>query len=364
MPRKRKIRADGRYEVTFYRNGKRIHFYGATQREANHKKEEYIAMLEACPLYNHKAALGEWCEAWLESIRNDVAPSTHQSYTEVLTRFIVAAPIGTVLLSDLTPQMFRVYWQSLLDQGKSTRTVIYCHTVCSMALKQAVFDGAIASNPLLAVKRPKLIKKKIAAMTKEQLHQLIAAADDPLYRNIIILGARTGMRREEILGLTWKGVNFEAGTVSITQTVIRIQGRVTIADSTKTKSSCRTISVDREVLSILRAQHAKYLRQKLANPSFHDLGLIFFRDSGEPVHPDTCTRWFRRYADACGLTGFTFHSLRHTHATLLLEAGVNFKTVQSRLGHSSFSTTMDVYAHVTPAMESEVIQAIEKSIGK
>lgn len=163
------------------------------------------------------------------------------------------------------------------------------------------------------------------------------------------------MRREEVLGRNWNDVDFNNHTLSITQTVIKIGGKAVIVKSTKTKSSMRTLTVGGSVLDILHQQYALYLKTRLADPAFKDNALVFFRDDGSPIHPDAVSRWFRRYADTCGLKDFTFHSLRHTCATLLLEDGVDFKTVQSQLGHSSFQTTMDVYAHVTPAMKEAVV---------
>lgn len=355
MPAKRKIRKDGRYEVTARVNGKKVHFYGTTKREAQEKRDVYIETTTRCPLAAQQIRLGEWCEAWLESIRPNVTLSTQRSYGDVISRLIQRAPIGNILLHDLTPAMFRRYWQELLDQGYSSRSVIYCHTVVSAALKQAVMDGAIIANPLLAVRRPKLIKKEIKAMTKEQVQLFLQTVSDPLYRNIFTIAAYTGMRREEVLGINWDGVDFDAHTLSITQTIIRHGGKVCIEKATKTKSSMRTLTVGNGVLDILHEQYALYLRARLTGPRFQDHDLVFFRPDGSPVHPDALSHWFRRYADQCGLKDFTLHSLRHTCATLLLEDGVDFKTVQIQLGHSSFQTTMDTYAHVTPAMKEAVV---------
>lgn len=352
---KRKTRKDGRYEVTARVNGKKMHFYGTTKREAQEKRDAYIEMAERCPLAARQIRLGEWCAAWLESIKSNVTVSTMKSYGDVIRRLIQRAPIGSVLLQDLTPAMFRMYWQELLDGGYSSRSVIYCHTVVSAALKQAVMDGAIITNPLLAVRRPKLVKKEIKAMTKEQVQQLLQTTTEPLYHNIFTITAYTGMRREEVLGLNWHDVDFENHTISITQTIIKHDGKAVIVKATKTKSSMRTLTVGAGVLDILHRQYALYLQTKLANPAYQDNALVFAREDGTPIHPDAVSHWFRRYADKCGLQDFTFHSLRHTCATLLLEDGVDFKTVQSQLGHSSFQTTMDVYAHVTPAMKETVV---------
>lgn len=359
MAQKRKMRADGRYEVTARVNGKKKHFYGSTKREAQDKRDAYIALMDKCPLAEKKIRLWEWCEAWLETIRSNVTESTQISYRDVIHRLIQRAPIGNVLLHELTPAMFRIYWQELLDRGYSSRSVIYCHTVVSAALKQAVMDGAMIANPLLAVRRTKLVKKEIKAMTKDQVRLFLQTVSDPLYRNIFTIAAYTGMRREEVLGLDWDGIDFDAHTVSITRTVIKTGGKASLVKATKTKSSMRTITVGESVLDILHEQYAIYLRTKLANPLFQDHRLVFFRPTGTPIHPDALSHWFRRYADQCGLKDFTLHSLRHTCATLLLEDGVDFKTVQVQLGHSSFQTTMDTYAHVTPAMKNAVVNTTD-----
>lgn len=352
-------RKNGLYEETIVINQKRYHFYGKTKKEAVEKKKEFKELMAVCPLAEKKITLAEWCEAWLETLNFNVSKSTQRSYAQVLEHFIIKAPIGAFLLVDLRPQMFRLYWQKLLDEGKSSRTVIYCHTVTSLALKQAVIDGAIPANPLQVVKRPKLIKKEVKAMTADQLKLLLSSIDNPLYKNIIEVGARTGMRREEILGLTWPKIDLEEGILTVSKTVIRIDGKVTLQNSTKTKSSERSIYIDTETVRILREQKILYLNTKISNPKFKDLELVFFRPDGSPIHPDAATRWFKFYARKIGLGDFSFHSLRHTHATLLLEAGVDFKQVQDRLGHSSFSTTMDVYSHVTPAMKKEAMLTIE-----
>lgn len=362
MVQKRKMRADGRYEATARVNGKKKHFYGATRAEAKRKRDEYVELMDRCPLAEKRITLAEWCEAWAESIGPTVAASTQTSYREVLRRLIVRGPLGDVLLHELRPAMFRAYWQQLLDRGLSPRSVIYCHTVCSMALKQAVLDGAIIANPLQAVRRPRMVKKEVRAMTRDQLDRIIAAAEDPLYRDIITLAARTGLRREELLGLAWKYVDLDHGFLTVAQTVICTGGTARIVQSAKTKSSLRTIALDGKALDVLHARRASCLRAKLADPAYQDLDLVFAREDGTPVHPDSVSHWFRRYADSCGLHDFTFHSLRHTHATLLIQAGVNFKSVQARLGHSTFNTTMDTYAHVTKSMEEEVVKVIEKTI--
>lgn len=358
----RRIRKDGRYESTARVDGKKMHFYGATKREAQEKRDAYVELMDKCPLAGKKIRLGEWCEAWLETIRRDVSPQTLSSYTYLLKKHIVAAPIGQVLLVDLMPAQFRLYWQQLLDEGFSPRTVIYVHTITSEALKQAAMDGAIMYNPLVNVRRPKQVRKPAKAFTETQVKSLLASIEDPLFARIVRFALATGMRRGEILGLSWKDVDFERKTVSVNQSVIRKDGKEIISTDLKNASSRRTLSIDAATLEALRVQRAYDEGLKAQREDFSDLDLVFCREDGSPLRQNSVSVLTRKLFDAQGFEGYTFHSFRHTHATLLIKHGVNFKIVQYRLGHSTFQQTMDTYSHVTPDMEQDVVPTLEKII--
>lgn len=357
---KRKVRADGRYESTFSINGKKKHFYGSTLKEARRKRDDYIALMDRCPLANQRVGLGEWVSAWLETIKSDIAPTTLSSYTGLLGKHIIRSQIGSIALQDLTPSVFRSQWQRMIDKGMSPRTVAYVHTITSASLKQAVMDGLIPMDPLLYVRRPRQIRKEAKALTEMQIRELQQSIQDPLFLRIVNFALSTGMRRGEILGLPWEDVNFEKGQVSINQSVIRKDGKETISTSLKTASSRRTISIDSKTIDLLHIQKAYDMRMKLKSQNFSNLDLVFCREDGSPLRQNSVTLKMSRTFKSLGWEGFSFHSLRHTHATLLLKNGVHFKIVQYRLGHSTFQQTMDTYSHVTPEMESNVTSVTEK----
>lgn len=361
MP-KRKI--DQLYEVTATVDGKRKHFYGHTAAEAKAKREQYVEMHKRCPLARFNISLEEWLAAWVDTMRMSVAETTYRSYRNTL-KYIIGTPLGKKRLEDLRPSMFQQRWQELLDAGLSPRTVIYCHTVTSSALKQAVFDGALPSNPLLSVRRPRNPKKQAKALSEMQVHQLLSVIQNPRYLRLIRFALATGMRREEILGQTISGIDFSRKTVSVTQTVVIIDKDHVIVPTAKTSSSLRTITVDDQTMQDIRDQLAYLDEQKRSlGSAYFDNDLLFPAPDGRPLSPTTVTHQVKAYLREAGLGEFSMHSLRHTHATMLLKAGIHFKIVQYRLGHSTFGTTMDVYSHVTPEMDQSAVVVIGDAFRK
>lgn len=152
-----KKRKNGFYCTTATINGKRKYFYGKTPQIAVEKRNSFIAKVKDFPYLDDHVTLSEWVEAWLNGIKNTVTEHTWFSYRGVLRRHVIGVPFGYHLLEDLRPALFRVYWQEILDSGLSPRTVCYVHTLVSAALKQAVSDGVIPSNPLDYVRRPKRV---------------------------------------------------------------------------------------------------------------------------------------------------------------------------------------------------------------
>lgn len=347
------------YEVTAQIDGKRRHFYGRTKNEALAKKKAYTDAMEKAPLSLEGFTLGEWCMAWVEEIKRDVSPQTYTSYKLTLRKHIARAQIGQIVLSGLTPSIFRTYWQQLLDTGLSARTVVYVHTLTKEALKQAVEDGAMINNPLGHVKRPRIERRPVSALNKDQIHKLLDTIDDEMYSRLVRVALGTGMRRGELQGLRWIDVDFKKKTVSVNQSVIRQDGHEVISPNLKTASSRRTITLDDKTMDVLRQQKIYCEEMRLKN-GWRTSSLVFPR-SGKlerPLTQNYVSKKFTIYCQRAGLSGFTFHSLRHTHATILVAAGVHFKIIQHRLGHSSFAVTMDTYSHVTPEMDQEAADAI------
>ena len=163
----------------------------------------------------------------------------------------------------------------------------------------------------------------------------------------------TGMRRGEVLGLTWRDLDLDANRLSVRQAVITVEYQVTIAE-VKTGTARRTIDLDERTIDALQAWRlVRGQEAALAGLKVSEDETVFAGPDGSLTHPDYFSQVFDRHLATSELPRIRFHDLRHTHATILLKAGVHVKVVSERLGHSSPAFTMTVYQHVIPGMQAD-----------
>jgi integrase len=172
------------------------------------------------------------------------------------------------------------------------------------------------------------------------------------------------MRRGEVLGLRWRDLDLGEGRLSVTQQLIQAKGEPRISEP-KTETSRRSVALDAETVAVPRGHRKAQAAERLAiGPAYQDeFGLVFCREDGTPVWPRTFTRDFAAHVKAAGLPVIRFHDLRHTHATLALQAGVHPKVVQERLGHAKIGITLDTYSHAIPAMQADAAAKVAALIG-
>jgi len=175
--------------------------------------------------------------------------------------------------------------------------------------------------------------------------KLLEAAEGPCTIGLV-LAATTGMRRGEVLRLTWSDVDLDAATLHVREG--------------KTPRSRRQISLPPVTIAALKRHRAEQAERRLiCGEAWTDSGLVVDRGDGGAVHPDVLSHAFERAAQKAGLKGTRLHDLRHAYASTLLASGVNVKIVSEALGHASSSFTLDTYAHVLPAMGEQAAAAIE-----
>ena len=163
----------------------------------------------------------------------------------------------------------------------------------------------------------------------------------------------TGMRRGESLGLRWEDVDFANARLSVRSALIP-SGREVVVSEPKTARGRRSIALDPETVEVLKTQAARQLAdQEEWGDGWIDSGYVFTKENGEPLHPEAVTRYFRQAVRRSMLPTIRLHDLRHTHATLALQAGVHPKVVSERLGHATVAITLDTYSHAIPAMQEE-----------
>lgn len=286
---------------------------------------------------------------WLEGRRPaGLSPHTIQGYAINIDRHIIPR-IGHLRLDKVEPLHIQSLYSQMLAGGKSPKTVLEVHRTLHTALQQAVKWGMIRSNPSDATEKPRIKKRPPKTLQRAQIGAFFKAVRELPSGDVALLCFFTGLRRGEALALRWQDVDFEHSTLRVTQNLIRMKGQTIVKDA-KTAGSHRAVLLPPSAVEILSGQYTTAISE-----------YVFCRDNGQPLDPSTVTHQFGRIAASLGMKGeLNLKGLRHTHATLLLEAGVHPKIVQERLGHASIRTTLDTYSHVTPTMQQQAVLAFEQ----
>ncbi|MPZ16134.1 MAG: tyrosine-type recombinase/integrase [Chloroflexi bacterium] len=295
-------------------------------------------------------------EKWLPAIRSTIRPSTFSGY-ENQVRNQVVPRLGRIRLEDVGPAELNSFYAELLACGRldgktglSPATVRRVHAMLHRAFRDAVRWGLLYENPADRCDPPRDRTGPESMRTwspNELASFLIYAETDDLYP-LWLLIAMTGMRRGEALGLRWPDINLETGEAAVRQTVVWVAGEV-LMSTPKTAKGRRVVALDRRTVEVLR---------DLKDEARDDGGLVFAKDDGEPLDPNLVTRAFRDLVRLSGLPRIRLHDLRHTHATLALQAGIHPKIVSERLGHSNIAFTLDVYSHAVPHMQTEAAERL------
>lgn len=290
---------------------------------------------------------------WLEIAKPTIALTTYASYAGMAKSIIIPYfKERNTTLAGLKAIDIQTFYMQQLKRVKAS-SVIHYHAVIHRALKYAVKIDLISVNPADKVERPKADKFIGSFYDSDEMQALFEAAKDTLLEIPIFLGAFYGLRRSEALGLKWDAIDFQNGTITIRHTVTSctIDGKhVQVAkDTTKTKSSMRTlplVPVFKEKLLKVKEQQAEYRRVCRKCYDNRYLEYICVDEMGTLISPHYLTAAFPKLLDKNELRRIRYHDLRHSCASLLLTNGVPMKQIQKWLGHSDFSTTANVYAHL------------------
>lgn len=313
-----------------------------------------------------------YLKEWIEDHKDNISPTTYDGYNMIINVHLIPA-LGKLKLDELKPIHIKSYFNHKKKKGRSDgkkgglsqKTLLQHYRILSKALKEAVKVELLKRNPANAVSSPKPKKKVVQAMNELQVKKLlkIAKKENEWTYNLIYMAVKTGMRRGELLGLRWEDVDLNKKQLNIRNTLV-ISENGPIFKEPKTSSSIRPIEITDEELSLLKSIQKEQHKKKifLGENYCKKYNLVFSKDNGKRFYPDTASNRFKRIAKKAGLKKFHLHTLRHTHATFLLKAGVHPKIVQERLGHSSITQTLDTYSHVIPSMQKEAIKKLSKVI--
>jgi len=315
-----------------------------------------------------KVTLADWVESsWLPTMRSQVKASTWDSYMRNLRLHVLPA-LGHRTLQQLTPLVLNGLYAELMESGKQTRaggglatkTVRYVHATLHKVLADAVDAGILQNNPADRARPPKprvSSQREMQVWDADQLAKFLTHVSGHDLEAAFHLAAMTGMRRGEVLGLRWQDIDLGARRPAVRHTFVSVAYE--IRDSTPKTHQARVVDLDPVTIDHLRHHQTRQEAQgEKWGPGYLESDLVFRREDGSPVHPDSFTQAFDAAVRRSGLPRIRLHDLRHTHATIALRAGVPVKVISERLGHENPAFTMKQYAHVLPGMQAEAAALI------
>lgn len=359
-----KKREDKRYVVSKRFCGVRKFFYGKSEPEAQAKLDAY-EQENIRQAYHSDMLLKDWYETWKKIVQVRITRATLENYEMIIDAHIIPR-FGEYPLDTINHIEIREWLNNkFTTDGLSARTVNYIHTLFKTMLKQAVEDDILTRNPMDKVRKVKAAnKREKIIINAAQFEKLLPHVERDDIRRLLHVAIRTGLRREEILGLRWQDINYNNLTLSVNQTVLRLDNQPMIVNNTKTETSVRTIGISEYLVDVFKQQRKYVMQCKQINSRFLDRDLVFSDTDGAPYNPDYLTKTVIRAGKNAGLPkGFSYYSLRHTHATILLESGITIKAIQNRMGHKTFATTAG-YLHVTAQASQACVDKMEDFLTK
>jgi len=341
-----------------------------TKRDAERELRNLLHSLEVGSYVKpSRITLGQWLEQWCQSyVAIHCSARTAESYQSEVRRHLTPF-LGRILLTQLQPQHLQNYYSQALTKGRadgksglSARTVQYHHRILSEALSHAVKMGLVGRNVAEAVEPPRPERKNLANLAPEDVPKFLEAAHETPYYVLFYTALYTGMRLGELLGLRWCDVDLDVASLSVVQALYK---RCGVCKMIKPKSSHsrRRIVLPPSLALLLRDHKAEQQAQRiLLGTPLSDSDLVFAHPDGRPLDPGVVSHTFAKVLRKAGLPHIRFHDLRHTHATLLLKAGIHPKIVSERLGHASISITLDIYSHVLPGLQERAAERFDEML--
>lgn len=338
------------------------------------RKDAEIALAEFITEVNHgmvpegkSITFEEFYHVWQVNYgKKELAPKTYKRYEGMLESRILPY-LGSFVLDKIKPtDLMKLY--DMLEQDTqikrlaknngertlkplSKKTILEHHRLISAMLHKAVYWQLIPYNPAERVQPPKVNRVKRKFYDDEQCKILLKSLNnldqsELKYKVAIILDVFTGARLGEIMGLEWSDIDFKKKEISISKANQYLPELGIYTKGPKTASSYRNISIPDSVIELLEEYKIWYDGQKkLCGELWNNSNKLFIQDNGNPMYPDTLSKWFKKFIQDIGLPVITFHGIRHTNATLLISQNVDVAVVAARLGHAQISTTFNFYVH-------------------
>lgn len=367
--------------ISYYQDGKRKQKWIKTgiPTAGNNKRKIEQVRLQMLQEWSEKLSLSpndmlfsDFLKSWLEDVRPSIEASTYFSYRNTVLSSICPyfEKLG-IKLYDLTTNDIQKFYRHKMDaDGVSANTIYHYHANIHKCLNYAVKTGRIKKNPSDNVDLPKKQPHIANFYTAEELKKLLEYAKGSPIELIVRLAAWFGLRRGEILGIRWQDVDLASKTLFISGT-IKDKGssgskihNMYYKPSAKTSASIRSFPMPDQ--AVLYLSNLKQLQASwpTLNPDYNHKwdGFVFIRPNGDLIPLEYVSRTFPKLCERAGLRRLKLHELRHTNISLLLEAGASMKELQEWAGHSSYTTTANIYSHIQAKTKERLTEAIEKAV--
>lgn len=368
------------YMVIHYKdaNGKYKNKWIATHMPVKGNMKAAKAMLEKwlyehqdCDMNYNNVLFADYLQKWITSVEGDLERSTVRGYREKLKNHIIPYfKNRKIKLIDLKIRdLESFYWDHLSNDKKlSPQTVRHCHRIISKAINDAIRQEMISSNPASLAKCPKVHNHNAKFLNLAQIKQLIELFSGTPIEYIVKLISVYGLRRSEALGLCWDKVDFEKNQFTICRAKIQDKGGDYLKDCTKSYSSCRTLPMTTEIKKMflyLRQQQEdekRFVDEGGLGEFYTDMGYVFTWSDGVPFTANYVSKYFHKHIKESSLPQICLHELRHSVASNLLSNGFSLVEIQTWLGHSKPSTTLNFYSHVDTTAKRNIKDFFEKEI--
>ena len=353
-------RADGRWQGSYHdAQGRRRYVYGVTKRAA---QEQLAARLndlrQGISLEPGRVTVAGFMERWLRDVKaHDTERGTGQFYQDKAV--YITDALGKVLLRSLTGPMVQQLYSDLLARGLSHTTVRHTATTLKAMLAQAHRWNLVARNAAGDAKPPRAVKYQPKVLTETEVRQLLTINGQHRLYPAVAVAVTTGLRPGELRGLQWEQVDTERRELSVLQTVDDLPGGGWVLKVPKSERSRRTIALGATAMAALamQRQHQR-LERMAAGPRWKDTGLVFTTSVGTPLNESNTLKLLNDMQARAGVPQTRVYDLRHTHATLLLLAGIPVHVVAARLGDDP-ATVLRHYAHLLPTTQREAADKFE-----
>jgi len=341
------------------------------KRDAERALRELLLSIErGAYVKPNKITLGEWLRTWLRDYASmNVTDRTLESYASIVERHLIPS-LGKVVLTDLHPLHIQDYYGMKRLKGRtdgkgglSGRSIVYQHRILSKSLDHAVKMGLVVRNVAQAVDPPRVAKVTMSTLSPEEVTRFLDAAKETEHYVYFATLLYTGLRRGELLALRWRNLDLQRATLTVVETAYKLGDGRYIIKEPKTPQSRRSVTLPPSLVELVRAYRIdqELLRIQLGI-SLNTDDFVFVRPDGSPVNPNAVTLAFRRIVRKAMLKHVRIHDLRHTHATLMLKAGVHPKVVSERLGHANIGITLDTYSHVLPGLQEAAAEKFDSML--